>query len=63
MEAKEYREKTVKELGAELNKVKEELFKARVAKASGQLKRLSDLRAKRRDVARIMTVIGEKEKK
>ena len=63
MEAKELREKTVEELKLEHKKLKEELFKARFAKAASQLKNFSELRSKRRDVARIMTVLNEKVKK
>ncbi len=60
MEVEELRERKVDELKLELKKAKEDLMKARFAKAADQLKNVADLRAKKKDVARIMTIIREK---
>ena len=61
MKAAEIRDLTVDELQTRLAEVKEELFNLRFQNATGQLdnyKRLGDLR---RDVARIKTVLRERE--
>ena len=50
-------------LTQELNKAKEELFNLRFQAASGQLENNSRLRAARRDIARIYTVLRERELK
>ncbi len=61
MKAAEIRDLSVDELQTRLAEVKEELFNLRFQNATGQLdnyKRLGDLR---RDVARIKTVLRERE--
>ncbi|MCB4208287.1 50S ribosomal protein L29 [Arthrobacter sp. UM1] len=50
-------------LTQELKKAKEELFNLRFQAASGQLENNSRLRAVRRDIARIYTVLRERELK
>ncbi|GAA1351163.1 50S ribosomal protein L29 [Falsarthrobacter nasiphocae] len=50
-------------LTKELKKAKEELFNLRFQAASGQLENNSRLRAVRRDIARIYTVLRERELK
>ena len=60
MKASELREKSVEELNAELLKAHEEQFKLHMQKATGQLGQTHLLKASRRDIARIKTVLTEK---
>jgi len=60
MKAQELREKTTAELQELERQVRDELFRLRMKHYSGQLQRPSDLREKRRDIARIKTVLTEK---
>lgn len=60
MKATELREKTTTELEELERQVRDELFRLRMKHYSGQLQRPSDLREKRRDIARIKTVLTEK---
>lgn len=60
MKASELREKSVDELTAELEKLREEQFKLRMQLATGQLTQNHLLRQARRDIARIKTVLTEK---
>jgi large subunit ribosomal protein L29 len=48
-------------LGEELRKAKEELFNLRFQSATGQLESHGRLRAVRRDIARIYTIMRERE--
>jgi large subunit ribosomal protein L29 len=48
-------------LAAELRKGKEELFNLRFASATGQLESHGRLKAVRRDIARIYTILRERE--
>ena len=48
-------------LVAELNKAKEEAFNLRFAQATGQLESHGRLKAVRRDIARIYTILRERE--
>ncbi len=48
-------------LAAELRKAKEELFNLRFAAATGQLESHGRLQAVRRDIARIYTILRERE--
>lgn len=48
-------------LASELNKAKEELFNLRFQSATGQLADNAALKAVRRDIARIYTVLRERE--
>jgi large subunit ribosomal protein L29 len=48
-------------LASELTKAKEELFNLRFASATGQLESHGRLKAVRRDIARIYTVLRERE--
>ena len=48
-------------LRSELNKAKEELFNLRFASATGQLESHGRLKAVRRDIARIYTIMRERE--
>ena len=55
-----YRDKSPDELGDELGKLKKEQFNLRFQRASGQLEKTNRVRAVRRDIARIQTVLGQK---
>ncbi|MFW6110059.1 MAG: 50S ribosomal protein L29 [Patescibacteria group bacterium] len=61
MEAQELREKTEQELLELLASLRKELQKLRVEHRLEGLTDTNVLRAKRRDIARIMTVLEEKE--
>ena len=61
MELKKMREMTEVELNAELDNMKKELFNLRFQHVTGQLKNPVKLRETKRDIARVKTVIREKE--
>lgn len=61
MNALELREKTPMELNVELLRLRKEQFHLRMQKASGQLGQSHLLVEARRDIARVKTVIQEKE--
>lgn len=62
MQVKEIREKTNEDLEQEVTKLKEELFTLRFQKATGQLESPHRIREIRKTIARIKTVITEREK-
>jgi large subunit ribosomal protein L29 len=57
----ELRNKTDEELLTELTEAKEELFNLRFQAATGQLESHGRLRAVRRDIARLYTILRERE--
>ena len=61
MELKKMREMTEDELNAELDNMKKELFNLRFQHVTGQLENPVKLRETKRDIARVKTVIREKE--
>ncbi|MBU29152.1 MAG: 50S ribosomal protein L29 [Gammaproteobacteria bacterium] len=61
MKASELREKSVADLKEELLALRREQFNLNMAKATGQLAQIHLLRQIRRDIARIKTVIIQKE--
>jgi len=61
MKASELRDKTAEELGAELLKLKEELFALRFQHAVNQLDNPLRIRAVKKDIARVKTVIRAQE--
>lgn len=61
MELKKMREMTDVELNAELNKMKKELFNFRFQHVTGQLENPIKMRELKRDIARVKTIIREKE--
>lgn len=61
MKALDLRNKSKEELLLDLKKVKEELVLQKTELISGKSKKVSDIREKRRDIARIQTVLKEKE--
>ncbi|TNE38451.1 MAG: 50S ribosomal protein L29 [Alphaproteobacteria bacterium] len=61
MKAAEVRDKTPDQLNEELERLKKEAFNLRFQKATGQLENTSRFKQIRRDVARIQTVLKEKQ--
>ena len=61
MELKKMRELTEVELNAELSKMKKELFNLRFQHATGQLENPVKMRELKKDIARVKTIIREKE--
>jgi len=59
MKAAELRQKTEKELVELERQLRDELFRLRMKHYSGQLQNVSELRVKRRDIARVKTVRAE----
>jgi large subunit ribosomal protein L29 len=60
MNVGELRGKSVDELDKELLRLLEARFKLRMQKATGQLGQTHLLKAQRRDIARVKTILGEK---
>lgn len=60
MKPEEIRAKSVDELNEQLLNLKKEQFNLRFQRASGQLESTARVRAVRRDIARIKTVLGER---
>ena len=61
MKAKEIRENTLPELNEQLAKLKEELFNLRFQLAINQLESPMRIVAVKKDIARVKTIIREKE--
>ena len=61
MELNKIREMTDIELSAELDKMKQELFNLRFQHVTGQLENPILLRDTKRDIARVKTIMREKE--
>ena len=61
MELKKMREMTGIELNTELSKMKKELFNLRFQHATGQLENPVKMRELKKDIARVKTIIREKE--
>ncbi|QBQ54667.1 50S ribosomal protein L29 [Nitrosococcus wardiae] len=62
MKAQELRTKTVDELQKELLELSREQFKLRMQKGTGQLARNSELKRVQRSIARVKTVLTERER-
>jgi ribosomal protein L29 len=62
MKIKEIRDLTRDELAARKRELREESFHLRIQQQSGQLEKPSTLRAIRREIARVETVLTEKTK-
>jgi large subunit ribosomal protein L29 len=60
MKASDTRALTLDQLTDKLAELKREQFNLRVQQATGQLENPSRRRQVRRDIARVMTIIGEK---
>ena len=61
MKSRVLRDLTVEELAAKKKEFHEEEFKLRFKHATGQLDKTSRLKELRRDIARVKTIIREKE--
>ena len=61
MKAKEIRENTLPELNEQLAKLKDELFHLRFQHAINQLDNPMSIKAVKKDIARVQTMIREKE--
>lgn len=60
MKSEDVRAKSGDELNDQLLQLKKEQFNLRFQRASGQLENTARVRAVRRDIARIKTVLGER---
>jgi large subunit ribosomal protein L29 len=60
MKAAELRDLTVDELRQREHDLEDQLFRARIQKATGQLDQPMKLRTMRRDLARVKTVLQQK---
>ena len=60
MSVKQYREKSVDELKTELVKLREDQFKLRMRKSTGQLGQTHLLKDNKRSIAKIKTLLTEK---
>jgi len=60
MKASELRGKSVEELSKEILSLREDQFKIRMQKSTGQLGQTHLLRQSQRDIARVKTVLTEK---
>ena len=60
MKAVEVRRKSVDELNEQLTQLRKERFNLRFQKATGQLEGTGRVRQVRRDIARVLTVLGER---
>lgn len=62
MKASKMREMSVTELSDEAREMSKQLFQLRLQKATGQLDNVNKIREIRKDLARVNTVLTEKEK-
>ncbi|MDR9428110.1 MAG: 50S ribosomal protein L29 [Salibaculum sp.] len=60
MDAKELRDKTPDQLRDDLANLKKEAFNLRFQQATSQLENTARMRAVKRDVARVKTILNEK---
>jgi len=60
MNIKEIRDMSVQDLAARKHELREESFHLRIQQQSGQLEKPSQLRAIRREIARLETILTEK---
>ena len=63
MKANKYREMTDQELSAKFSDLKTEFFNLRFQKATGQLNNPLSIREVKRDIARVKTILKERELK
>lgn len=62
MKASELRDLTLDEIQSRLNDAREELMNLRFQQATGELTDFNRLRETRRNIARLLTVLGERER-
>jgi large subunit ribosomal protein L29 len=63
MKIADIRGKTVDQLKEDLANLRKEQFNLRFQRASGQLENVARIRVVRRDIAKIMTALGEHQRK
>jgi large subunit ribosomal protein L29 len=61
MKAKEFRERSNDELRKTLGDLEEQLFKLRFQKSTGQIENPIKIREVRKDIARVQTVMNERQ--
>ncbi len=61
MKAKEIRDRSDDELRKGLGDLEEQLFKLRFQKSTGQIENPIKIREVRKDIARVLTVMGERQ--
>lgn len=61
MKAQEFRQQSTEELNKELTALKEQLFKLRFRHATKQLENPIQIRTVKRDIARVRTILLERE--
>ena len=61
MKAKEIRDRSDDELRKALRDLEEQLFKLRFQKSTGQIENPIKIREVRKDIARVLTVMGERQ--
>lgn len=62
MKAADFREQTIEELRLKEGELAEQLFALRLQKVTGQLEKPSKITEVKKDLARVLTVIGEKQR-
>ena len=62
MKASDMRGRTVDELSDQAENLGKEIFNLRFQRASGQLENTARVRQARRDIARIKTILGERQR-
>ncbi|MEW6107987.1 MAG: 50S ribosomal protein L29 [Nitrospirota bacterium] len=62
MKPSEFREITIEELIAKEQDMRKELFNLRFQKATGEIENPMRIRAIKKDIARVLTIIGEKKR-
>lgn len=62
MKAAELRDKSVQELTDLETQLRDELFRLRMKHFTGQLQQVSELKERKRDIARIQTILNERAK-
>ena len=61
MKTKEIRQMSIEELGKKVVELKSELFNLRFQLATGQLDNPSNIKAVKKDIARVKTILRERE--
>jgi large subunit ribosomal protein L29 len=62
MTSKEIRELSATEIATKIREIRESLLQARMRKMTGQVEKTHELRSLRKDVARLETIIRQKNK-
>jgi len=60
MKARELRDKSIEELTNSEHELREQLFKLRFQKATGQIDNPVKIRSVRRDIAKVQTILAER---